>query len=315
MPPGEQQLCWATEIGWCYQGEKLLLVASERKLRHLRLYQTNVFYKTASIRGGILFKQNEIRRHFMFRTITICLLGVFALSLQAQDEAAAPAEEEPEAVVDWRLSYALGMETAESLKTQEKLESRLFQRGFRDALDGEELLLTQEQAQEIRQGYYTELQSAAIERAAAANLEQSRAILAENAQAEGVTTTESGLQYIVLEQGQGERPADSDTVQIHYIVYRIDGTPLENTYENERPATSEVKVLIPGWREGLKLMGVGGKSRFFIPPELAYGAEGRPPAIGPNMALIADIELLAKSSVDNVERMSEDTKKSIEDQL
>jgi len=251
----------------------------------------------------------------MFRTITICLLGVFALSLQAQDEAAAPAEEEPEAVVDWRLSYALGMETAESLKTQEKLDSRLFQRGFRDALDGEELLLTQEQAQEIRQGYYTELQSAAIERAAAANLEQSRAILAENAQAEGVTTTESGLQYIVLEQGQGERPADSDTVQIHYAVYRIDGTPLENTYENERPATSEVKVLMPGWREGLKLMGVGGKSRLFIPPELAYGAEGRPPAIGPNMALIADIELLAKSSVENDARLSEDTKKSIEDQL
>ena len=104
-------------------------------------------------------------------------------------------------------------------------------------------------------------------------------------------------------------------MQIHYVVYRIDGTPLENTYESERPATSEVKVLIPGWREGLKLMGVGGKSRLFIPPELAYGAEGRPPAIGPNMALIADIELLAKSSVENDARLSEDTKKSIEDQL
>jgi FKBP-type peptidyl-prolyl cis-trans isomerase len=156
----------------------------------------------------------------------------------------------------------------------------------------------------MRQTYY-------IERAAAANLEQSRATLAENAQAEGVTTTDSGLQYIVLEQGQGERPTDSDTVQINYTVYRIDGTKLD-----ERPATSEVRVLIPGWREGLKLMEVGGKSRFFIPPELAYGVEGRPQAgIGPNMALIADIELLAKSSIDNAERMSEDTKKSIEDQL
>ena len=239
----------------------------------------------------------------MFRIITIFLLGTFALSLQAQNEAAAPAEEEPEAVVDWRLSYAPGMEMGESLGTQEKLDSRLFQRGFRDTLDGKELLLSREEAQEMRQTYY-------IERAAAANLEQSRATLAENAQAEGVTTTDSGLQYIVLEQGQGERPTDSDTVQINYTVYRIDGTKLD-----ERPATSEVRVLIPGWREGLKLMEVGGKSRFFIPPELAYGAEGRPPAIGPNMALIADIELLAKSSVDNVERLSEDTKKSIEDQL
>ena len=247
----------------------------------------------------------------MFRIITIFLLGTFALSLQAQDEAAAPAEEEPEAVVDWRLSYALGMEMGESLRTQKKLDSRLFQRGFRDTLDGEEALLSQEDAQEIRQAYYAELQSAALERAAAANLEQSRALMAENAQIEGVTTTESGLQYAVIEQGQGERPSDSDTVQLNYTVYRIDGTKLD-----ERSATSEVKLLVPGWREGLKLMQVGGKYRFIVPPELAYGAEGRLQAgIGPNMALIADIELLAKSSVANAERLSEDTKKSIEDQL
>lgn len=247
----------------------------------------------------------------MFRIITIFLLGTFALSLQAQDEAAAPAEEEPEAVVDWRLSYALGMEMGESLRTQKKLDSRLFQRGFRDTLDGEEALLSQEDAQKIRQAYYAELQSAALERAAAANLEQSRALMAENAQIEGVTTTESGLQYAVIEQGQGERPSDSDTVQLNYTVYRIDGTKLD-----ERSATSEVKLLVPGWREGLKLMQVGGKYRFIVPPELAYGAEGRLQAgIGPNMALIADIELLAKSSVANAERLSEDTKKSIEDQL
>ncbi len=247
----------------------------------------------------------------MFRIITIFLLGTFALSLQAQDEAAAPAEEEPEAVVDWRLSYALGMEMGESLRTQKKLDSRLFQRGFRDTLDGEEALLSQEDAQEIRQAYYAELQSAALERAAAANLEQSRALMAENAQIEGVTTTESGLQYAVIEQGQGERPSDSDTVQLNYTVYRIDGTKLD-----ERSATSEVKLLVPGWREGLKLMQVGGEYRFVVPPELAYGAEGRLQAgIGPNMALIADIELLAKSSVANAERLSEDTKKSIEDQL
>lgn len=247
----------------------------------------------------------------MFRIITIFLLGTFALSLQAQDGAAAPAEEEPEAVVDWRLSYALGMEMGESLRTQKKLDSRLFQRGFRDTLDGEEALLSQEDAQKIRQAYYAELQSAALERAAAANLEQSRALMAENAQIEGVTTTESGLQYAVIEQGQGERPSDSDTVQLNYTVYRIDGTKLD-----ERSATSEVKLLVPGWREGLKLMQVGGKYRFIVPPELAYGAEGRLQAgIGPNMALIADIELLAKSSVANAERLSEDTKKSIEDQL
>ncbi|HCN07330.1 MAG TPA: hypothetical protein DIT01_05310, partial [Lentisphaeria bacterium] len=216
-----------------------------------------------------------------------------------------PAEEEPEVVVDWRLSYALGMEMGESLRTQEKLDSRLFQRGLRDTLDGEEVLLSQEEAQEIRQTYY-------IESAAAANLEQSRAVLAENAKTEGVTTTESGLQYIVLEQGQGEYPADSDTVQINYTVYRINGTKLD-----ERSAVSnEVRGLIPGWREGLKLMQIGGKSRFYIPPELAYGTEGRLQAgIGPNMALIADIELLSKSSIDDVERLSEDTKKSIEDQL
>ena len=247
----------------------------------------------------------------MFRIITIFLLGTFALSLQAQDGAAAPAEEEPEAVVDWRLSYALGMEMGESLRTQKKLDSRLFQRGFRDTLDGEEALLSQEDAQKIRQAYYAELQSAALERAAAANLEQSRALMAENAQIEGVTTTESGLQYAVIEQGQGERPSDSDTVQLNYTVYRIDGTKLD-----ERSATSEVKLLVPGWREGLKLMQVGGKYRFIVPPELAYGAEGRLQAgIGPNMALIADIELLAKSSVANADRLSEDTKKSIEDQL
>ncbi len=125
------------------------------------------------------------------------------------------------------------------------------------------------------------------------NLEASIAFLAENAKKDGVTTTESGLQYQVLEQGDGDgaKPAATDTVKVHYAGTLINGTEFDSSYARGEPIEFPLNGVIKGWTEGVQLMSVGDKYRFFIPPELGYGPGGSGP-IGPNEALIFEVELI-----------------------
>ncbi|HYO89879.1 MAG TPA: FKBP-type peptidyl-prolyl cis-trans isomerase, partial [Candidatus Limnocylindrales bacterium] len=115
--------------------------------------------------------------------------------------------------------------------------------------------------------------------------------MAANQNAEGVTTTDSGLQYQVLQEGAGPRPTISDTVTIHYTGTLVDGTVFDSS-EGGDPLTYPLAQFIPGWQEGLQLMPVGSKFRFWIPSELAYGTSGAGNVIPPNAALIFDVELL-----------------------
>ncbi len=116
--------------------------------------------------------------------------------------------------------------------------------------------------------------------------------LEENAQKEGVTTTASGLQYEILIEGQGAKPTLQDTVVVHYVGTKIDGSVFDSSIARGEPATFPVFVLIEGWKEALLLMNTGSKYRLVIPPELAYGESGAGSIIGPNEVLIFEVELL-----------------------
>ena len=118
------------------------------------------------------------------------------------------------------------------------------------------------------------------------------AFLKANKERKGVVTTESGLQYEVLTQGTGPKPARSDTVAVHYEGKLLDGTIFDSSYQRNQPAVFPLDQVIPGWTEGVQLMNTGSKYRFTIPPALAYGAKGAPGVIPPNSVLVFDVELL-----------------------
>ncbi len=125
-----------------------------------------------------------------------------------------------------------------------------------------------------------------------APLDAGAAFLAENAKTQGVVTTASGLQYLVLTPGTGASPQVTDAVTVHYRGTLIDGTEFDSSYSRGKPASFPLNRVIKGWTEGLQLMQEGGKHRLFIPPELAYGERGAGKLIGPNATLIFDVELI-----------------------
>lgn len=118
------------------------------------------------------------------------------------------------------------------------------------------------------------------------------AFLAENAKKEGIITTASGLQYEVLTEGTGPSPTATTSVTVHYKGTTLDGNEFDSSYSRNAPATFPLNRVIAGWTEGLQLMNVGAKYRFFIPSDLAYGKRGAGRDIGPNSTLIFEVELL-----------------------
>lgn len=126
----------------------------------------------------------------------------------------------------------------------------------------------------------------------AENKAAGEAFLAENAKKPGIVTTASGLQYQVITEGTGAQPKATDNVTVHYQGTTIDGKEFDSSYKRGAPATFPLNRVIAGWTEGLQLMKEGGKSRLFIPSNLAYGERGAGRDIGPNSTLIFDVELI-----------------------
>jgi FKBP-type peptidyl-prolyl cis-trans isomerase len=116
--------------------------------------------------------------------------------------------------------------------------------------------------------------------------------LEENGKKEGVVTTASGLQYLILTPGTGKSPKATDTVRVHYSGTLLSGTEFDSSYKRNEPIDFPLNRVIPGWTEGVQLMSEGAKFRFFIPSRLAYGARGAGRDIGPNETLIFEVELL-----------------------
>lgn len=195
-----------------------------------------------------------------------------------------------------KVSYALGLGIGSQLKGMgaEKLNIDDFAQAIKDSIAGKEQISASE-AQKIVQEFFTEQEKA--QRAAAAEKgKQMKAegenFLAENAKKEGVVTTASGLQYMVLKEGTGKSPKATDSVMCHYEGFLTNGTVFDSSIQRGTPATFPLGGVIKGWTEGLQLMKEGGKTRFFIPYNLAYGEAGASGAIPPYAALIFDVELI-----------------------
>ncbi len=200
--------------------------------------------------------------------------------------------------------YAIGVDLARNMKRQGiAADADALARGARDELAGAKLLMTEEELQAALNAFQTELKQTrarAVRYTAEANKIKGDAFLAENKKKEGVVSLPSGLQYKIIKEGSGAKPAETDTVEVKYRGTLIDGTEFDSSYGRGQPAIFPVKGAIKGWTEALQIMPVGSKWQLFIPPELAYGAKGHAYGtrgsgrnVGPNETLIFEVELVA----------------------
>lgn len=188
-----------------------------------------------------------------------------------------------------KVSYALGMSIGRQLQQMNAAEVNVddFAQAIKDVF-ASKTSLTDGEAQQAVQDFF---QRKAEEQAGAAKAE-GEAFLAENAKKEGVVSLPSGLQYQVLREGDGRKPAATDQVECHYEGTLINGQVFDSSYQRGQTATFGLNQVIAGWTEGLQLMQEGAKYRFFIPYHLAYGERGAGQSIPPFATLIFDVELV-----------------------
>ena len=189
-----------------------------------------------------------------------------------------------------KLSYAWGMAMGQQLKGMgvDHLDKEDFDEAVHASFEGKETKLSPEEAQEILQKYLQELnkKNEAIAR------EAGDKFLEANRNNPGVHVTSSGLQYVVEQEGTGKQPTATSEVTVHYTGKLLDGTVFDSSINRGEPTTFPLNRVIPGWTEGLQLMKEGGKFIFFIPSDLAYGAQGAGRDIPPHSTLIFEVELI-----------------------
>ncbi|WP_372865031.1 FKBP-type peptidyl-prolyl cis-trans isomerase [Spongiibacter sp.] len=195
-----------------------------------------------------------------------------------------------------KVSYGIGANIGSRFGEDLPLDVDAFSAGVRDALAGGELKMSEEDIMSTLQAYQQKQLAERQQESQAVgekNKAEAAAFFAKNASAEGVVTTDSGLQYKVLSSGDGASPKADDTVEVHYEGRLLNGSVFDSSYQRNETVSFPVNGVIPGWTEALQLMTVGSKWQLFIPPELAYGAGGAGQMIGPNAALLFDVELVA----------------------
>lgn len=226
------------------------------------------------------------------------LLAVVAVAgcQQGQYEAAQGATLETDAQ---KANYGFGLQVGTSLKGLDShLEMAAFLRGIQDAMEERDPAVTQDDIQNAMMQLQTtinEEQQAEMAVKGEENKQAGEAFLAENAAKAGVMTTESGLQYEVLREGDGPKPGPDDEVTINYRGTLPDGTQFDSSYDRGQPSTFQVGGVIQGFAEALQMMPVGSQYRFVIPADLAYGEAGSGPLIGPNQTLIFEVEMISIS--------------------
>lgn len=186
------------------------------------------------------------------------------------------------------ISYAIGVTFGSSLQMSglDTINAQAIAMAIQDIWDGESTIMTPEEANMMLNTYFAEVQFGE-------NLEEGENFLEENLMRDEVTATASGVQYEVIESGDGPRPSETDEVVVHYRGTLIDGTEFDSSYERGEPAQFQLDQVIPGWAEALQLMPVGSKWKIYIPQELAYGANPRQGGvIEPYMTLVFEVELL-----------------------
>jgi FKBP-type peptidyl-prolyl cis-trans isomerase FklB len=196
-------------------------------------------------------------------------------------------------------SYALGMSIGLGLKKQgldKSIDSALAVRGMREALGSGKTAMTEDEmkaALQLLRTEFTNAQEAKAHEAGSSNRKEGDTFLAANKAKDGVKVLPDGLQYKVLTEGNGPKPAATDTVTVNYRGTLIDGKEFDSSYKRGQPASFPVNGVIKGWTEALQLMPVGSKWQLFIPADLAYGDRGAGADIGPGATLIFEVELLS----------------------
>jgi FKBP-type peptidyl-prolyl cis-trans isomerase FklB len=226
----------------------------------------------------------------LFRFVAMLGLGLLAASAQAADTSVLKTQKD-------KVSYSIGLDIGKNMKKQSiDVDPDLLARGLKDALSGGKALLTDEEVKTVMTTFQQEMQTkmaAQTKEVGDKNLKVGEAFLAENKKKDGVITLPSGLQYKVITAGNGKKPKETDTVTTQYRGTLIDGTEFDSSYKRGQPASFPVKGVIAGWTEALQLMPSGSKWQLFVPQNLAYGPRGAGQMIGPNAALIFEVELIS----------------------
>jgi len=226
--------------------------------------------------------------------LSVSMLFIISSITTAQDDAKSASTS-----AGWsesqKISYILGTQIGNYSK-QSKIEvnTELFAKGLNDTINGNEPAMSQEEISSFMAAFQQKIQDeaqAVLKAAGAENAKKGQAFLEANKKQDGVKVTASGLQYIVITQGEGARPKATDKVKVHYRGTLINGKEFDSSYKRNQPAEFELNQVIKGWIEGVQLMNVGSKYEFYIPSSLAYGSNA-PPSIGPDQTLIFTVELL-----------------------
>lgn len=190
-------------------------------------------------------------------------------------------------------SYGIGLQMGDQLAGNpfEGLDIEAVQAGLADAFNKQPNQVSNEELQAAFNQIHERMQAAQAEKSKDV-IAVGEAFLADNAKRDGITVTESGLQYEILETGDGDKPVASSTVRTHYHGTLTDGTVFDSSYDRGQPAEFPVGGVIKGWTEALQMMPVGSKWRLYVPHDLAYGEQGAGGAIGPYSTLVFDVELL-----------------------
>jgi FKBP-type peptidyl-prolyl cis-trans isomerase len=196
-----------------------------------------------------------------------------------------------------KTSYAIGLNIGKNMQRDSvDVDPKILARGLQDALTGAKPLLSEDEIKATMTALQTDVRKRQMEKmqaAADANKKQGDDFLAANKAKPGVITLPSGLQYKILQQGNGPKPTATDSVVVNYRGTLLNDTEFDSSYKRGQPATLSLGGVIKGWTEALQLMPVGSKWQLFIPADLAYGSRGQGPVIGPNATLIFEIELLS----------------------
>ena len=219
--------------------------------------------------------------------IAIAVLSIALIS--CNEKATTVKSSVPANLVD-SVSYALGVNIGANLKQSgfENINTDMLAAAINGVYADDSMLFTPESAGEVINSYMMIQSESKAQGAKQEGIE----FMSKNAAKEGVVTTASGLQYEVVEEGTGASPIATDMVTVHYHGTLIDGTVFDSSVERGEPAQFPLNGVIPGWTEGLQLMKEGGKTRFYIPSDLAYGDRGASELIGPGATLIFDVELI-----------------------
>jgi len=236
-------------------------------------------------------------KYFLRPTLTAVALAV-ALGMTA-GAYAQPAKTAAAGTADKaKASYVIGYQLGEQVPPimRDELDAAAVGRAVQAAMSGQKPTMTDAEAKQVHDAFMAKIQAkykAEMIKLGAKNKAEGEAFLAKNKSAPGVKTTASGLQYQVITQGAGARPGPNDTVQIDYTGMFVNGQVFDASAKHNPPGPASIPLagVIPGFREGLQLMQVGGHYKLFIPATLAYGAEPQPP-MPPNATLIFDVTLL-----------------------